>query len=263
MYEAHFGLHRRPFRDASAHVPLPSHEALARRLRYALEEAQGPVMVHGLPGVGKTRMARALAARMGLRSAHLTFPALPAGELLTLLAEELRAPPDPMTGVAGAVRRVQGALAAQTARGGRFLLIVDEAHLLDEAAHEGLRLLLNFETEGVPDLALVLLGGPELPLQVPESLADRMAARCLMRPLDEAESAAYVIGRMVAAGGSAETFEEGAIGTLFEASEGLPRRINRLADLGLLLAYADGKSRVSAAEVSSAARELAPPGWAA
>ena len=45
MYETHYGLARRPFGetvDPSAYVALPSHEAVLRRLRYALEHSPGP-----------------------------------------------------------------------------------------------------------------------------------------------------------------------------------------------------------------------------
>jgi type II secretory pathway predicted ATPase ExeA len=264
LYEEHFGLRARPFGEVSAYLPLPSREAVVRRMRYALEQAQGPAMLHGLPGVGKTRLARELAAQMGLRSVHLTFPALPTAELLAYLAEEMGCPLDPDAGAATTVRKLRTHLAAQAARGGPTLLIVDEAHLIaDPGTYETLRLLLNFHSEGGPDLALVLIGGPELPLLVPEGLSDRMAARCLLRPLDEAETAAYVVGRMAAVGGQVDTFDAEALAALSRAGEGLPRRINHLADLGLLLAYAEAQSRVTAADIASAARELMAPSLAA
>ena len=73
--------------------------------------------------------------------------------------------------------------------GRRSLLIVDEAHLIDDPdTFESLRLLLNFASTGPPDLSLVLVGTAELMLQLPPSLVDRLAARCLLGPLTEAES---------------------------------------------------------------------------
>ncbi|MHB1560069.1 MAG: type II secretory pathway protein ExeA, partial [Isosphaeraceae bacterium] len=61
MYESHFGLARRPFlesADPAWYVPLPGHEALLRRLRYALEHSGGPAILHGPGGSGKTLLAR-------------------------------------------------------------------------------------------------------------------------------------------------------------------------------------------------------------
>ena len=50
----------------------------------------------------------------------------------------------------------------------------------------------------------------------------------------------YVEHRMSAAGARKRIFVESALQALFECSGGVPRRINRLADLALLVGYADG-----------------------
>ena len=117
MYEAHFGLSGRPFGETvspSAYVALPSRDAVLRRLRYGLEHGQGPALVFGPPGTGKTLLARALARDLGGPSAHLAFPAMPAADLLALLAEELGAgPPGANAGLAGSL-----AAAPTVARGG-------------------------------------------------------------------------------------------------------------------------------------------------
>ena len=204
MYEAHFGLNGRPFDESvnpSAYVAVPSRDAVLRRARYGLEHALGPVLIFGPPGTGKTLLARALARARGGTSAHLAFPAMPAAELFSFLADELDAGPGGDGTLAGSLRRLRLMLASATARGKRPLLVVDEAHLIDDlATFEALRLLLNFATTGPPDLSLLLVGGPEILLQLPAGLTDRLTARCLLGPLSESESATYVLGRLEAAG---------------------------------------------------------------
>lgn len=273
MYEAHFGLNRRPFgetSDPSAYVSLPSREAVARRVRYGLEHGQGPALVFGPHGSGKTQLARALAEEIGGPSAHLTFPAMAAAELLGYLADELNADPepgskaDPATPTASALRRLRRRLSSCALRGERPLLVVDEAHLIDDpASFEALRAVLNFATLGPPDLMLLLVGGPELVLRLPPGLADRLTARCLLGPLTESESFSYVNGRLAAAGASGPIFAADAVAALHRAAGGMPRRLNRLADLALLIAYAEDLPRPDLRAALAAARESDLDGLAA
>lgn len=264
MYEAYFGLTGRPFGETSAFLPLPSREAAARRLRYGLEQADGPALLSGPSGVGKTRLARELARGFGGQVVHLAFPTMPGADLLRFLADEFEAPALPDTGVAGSVRRLRSILTQHANRGARPLLVVDEAHLIvDPAAFEVLRLLLNLTEDGRPALHLLLLGTPEVNGVLPESVEVRLAARCLLAPLTEPETAAYLAGRMAWAGGPTDLFTPDAASALCHAADGLPRRLNYLADLCLLLAYGADARRVDRSLVEIAHRDRSLPELAA
>ena len=259
MYEAHFHLRPRPFAetvDAAQYIGLPSRDSAIRRMRYGLEGSSGPVMMVGPVGSGKTILSRVLADEIGGHAVHLTFPTMPADQILAFLAEELGAPPDSTPGMAGSLRRLRSVLAEP--RETRPLLIVDEAHLIDDpSVFESLRLLLNFASTGTPDLAMILVGAPDLRDKIPASLLDRLSARCSLSPLSESESAAYVLGRLFLAGAETPLFDAESLSALHREAEGLPRRLNRLADLSLLIAYARDREAADAEAVDLAAREAA------
>jgi type II secretory pathway predicted ATPase ExeA len=260
VYETHYDLNQRPFCEnvnPSAYVPLPSRDAVLRRLRYALIHDEGPAIVFGPPGSGKSLLARRLASELPVFAVHLTFPALPPADLVAYLAQEFADGAPPYPSLPLAIRHLRDQFAMMTQKGQRPLLVVDDAHLISEVAtFDTLRLLLNFTSNGRPDLSILLVGGAETLLDLPASFATRLAARCLLSPLTEAESSAYIVSRLAAAGNPDPLFSPSALTALHRAADGIPRRLNRLADMALLVAYAKDLFVVDDTIVNIAAREF-------
>jgi general secretion pathway protein A len=61
---------------------------------------------------------------------------------------------------------------------------------------------------------------------------------------------------MRAAGAKKPIFDSTATETLFQLTRGVPRQINRLCDLALLIAYAEEQPSISAAQLEAVSEEL-------
>ena len=71
----------------------------------------------------------------------------------------------------------------------------------------------------------------ESPLAARPQLNDRVAVFSVLEPLSRTETIRYISHRMAVAGAKREIFHRSALDALCERSGGVPRRINRLADL--------------------------------
>jgi general secretion pathway protein A len=157
------------------------------------------------------------------------------------------------------VRRLEFLLGQNANQGRHALVAIDEAHLLEDCgALETLRLLLNFEYSGQPVLTLVLIGQMGLVSAVGRlpGLEERIAVKALLRTLTPDETARYVRHRLEAAGATREIFRPDAIEALHYLSHGSPRQINRLADLALVVGFADRLPELTAHQIEAVSEEL-------
>jgi general secretion pathway protein A len=267
MYESYWQLNDKPFGsccDPRFYYPGESHQAALLKLRYAVENQRGAAVLAGPCGSGKTLVLGMLRTTLGEQFApfvHLVFPQMSVDGLLAYLADELTGPAEsgPAPSVPGSVRRIEQFLAENTGNGRHAVVAVDEAHLLDDGrTFEALRLLLNFERAGRPGLTLLLAGQsgilPQLD-RIPQ-LEERLGVKCLLRPFTERETGEYVSHRLRVAGAVKTLFEPDAMPTLHRLTHGVPRQVNRLSDLALLIGYADQRRTISAAHLEAVSQEL-------
>ncbi len=268
MYEAYWQLEEKPFEntpDPRFFYPGAPHQAALLKLRYAIENHRGGALLAGASGLGKTLVVGMLRTVLDDEFApfvHLVFPQMEADELLGYLAGWLAGGEDldRLATPAGAVRRIESFLAENTERGRHAVVVVDEAQLLeDRRTLEAMRLLSNFQALGRAGLTLLLVGQAGiLPVldRMPQ-LEERLAVKCLLRPFTATETSEYVAHRLRTAGaGAREVFTPDALRTLHELTCGIPRRINRLGDLALLIGYAESQSSITAAQIEAVCHEL-------
>ena len=159
-------------------------------------------------------------------------------------------------------------LLSHARQGKRCLLIVDEAQNLTPRAVEELRMLSNFQLGNHSLLQSFLVGQPEFRaiLQRPEmeQFRQRVSATCHIGPLEREETEAYILHRLKCAGSKGTPqFESGAFSTIFEASHGIPRRINSVCDRLLLLGYMENRTLLTSTDVDTVLRDFADESGAA
>jgi general secretion pathway protein A len=266
VYAPYFGLAERPFSLAPDpryfYLSAAHREALAHLL-YGLGGGGSFVLLTGEVGTGKTTVCRALLEQLpqDVDVAMIFNPRLTSIELLAAVCDELRvAYPAGTTSLKVLVDALSHALLDAHGRGRRIVLIIDEAQNLSAEVLEEIRLLTNLETTREKLLQVILIGQPELAeiLARPDlrQLAQRITARYHLRPFTEEETLAYVQHRMEVAGQRQPIFATPALRVAHRLSRGVPRLLNTICDRALLGAYATGRTRVTAAIVRRAAREV-------
>ena len=269
MYLDYWQLGEKPFEPSvggSFYYPSESHQGALLKLRYAIENGRGAALVAGPSGVGKTLLVERLLEQLSDSSSpivRVVYPQMPSRELLAYLAARL-APPETPFSISPSVDqswfRLETLLSQAAQRGERPVFVIDEAHLLEDVGTlETIRLLLNLQLEGSPLATVILIGqNPVLStLGRTPRLEERLDISALVEPLSRDETQAYLAHRLQAAGARHELFTDEATETMHQLSHGVPRRLNRLGDLALLVGYANGAQVVDGELVHSVASELA------
>ena len=238
MYESYWQLDQKPFEntaDPQFYFPGETHQAALLKLRYAVENRRGGALLCGEAGTGKTFILSMLRQSLGEVYSpliHLVYPQMTPAELLAYLADEFDGQGNTGTAVHESIRRIQGAMRENAENGHHAVVVIDEAHLLENSPMlETLRMLLNFGPDGKSGMTLLLVGQPGiLPLldRTPQ-LEERLGVKCLLRPFTASETGHYVAHRLQVAGATRPIIAAEAVPTLFELTRGIARQINRWA----------------------------------
>lgn len=250
MYEQYWGLKEKPFQntpDPRFLYRTPQHEESLTRLIYAVRERMGAAMLTGIFGCGKTVLGQTLLDEISTdryKFAFITNPQLEYVELLRAIVRNLKEIELPVKKTelsADYLLEELSKILNNNMRDGRdTVIIIDEAHVIkDERIFEELRLLLNFQLRDRFLLTLLLLGQPELMpmIESNKQLEQRIAIKCHLAALGEAETKNYILHRLKVAGRSEPIFGDDAYKLIYEHSGGIPRRINKICDLSLLSGY--------------------------
>jgi len=140
------------------------------------------------------------------------------------------------------------------------VVLIDEAQMLEtRELMEEFRGLLNLEVPERKLISFVFFGLPDIErnLRLDPPLAQRVAMRYRLEPLNAESTRSYVEHRLHTAGAGHNPFTPATIGVLHRVSGGSPRIINTLCDNALFEAFLAGETTVDAPRIEEIARNLA------
>jgi type II secretory pathway predicted ATPase ExeA len=268
MYENFFGLSQRPFLaapSAESYLPTSSMEQARQTLIRVIDRAEGPGLVVGPAGTGKTLACQLLAKHFRGRFlvAMLNSTRLATRRaLLQNILFELRLPYRDLDD--GELRlSLIDHLEPRSEGNDGLLLLVDEAHTLPLRLLEEVRLITNLVRDGQPRVRLVLAGNMAMEERLAnpklESFHQRIAARCYLQSMHRDETIYYVreqIRRAAGSGSPPALFTDDALRAVHTATDGIPRLVNQLCDHALMLAALGGHKQLNPAGIEEAWADL-------
>ncbi len=267
MFNDFYGLTGRPFQvtpDPTFYFESLTHRKALSYLSYGLTQGEGFVVVTGEVGAGKSTLVAHLMATIDparLTAAQIVTSKLDGEELVHMVAQAFGLIVDGHD-KASALGGIEAFLHDEARAGRRCLLVVDESQNLELEALEELRMLSNFQLGAHPLLQTLLLGQPEFRDTIQEhpqleQLRQRVIAAHHLDAMELAEVQPYIEHRLKCVGwNSNPKFDQRVFTELFEASGGVPRRINQICNRLMMLGAVDQRSRIDGAMLSQVLEEL-------
>jgi type II secretory pathway predicted ATPase ExeA len=273
MYQQHFGFRRALFERPIAgegDVFLGARlRAIAENIEIATTTRDSVLVLYGAAGLGKTTLAAHVLRSVSTRLAMGWLAAEPqtTHDLLELLLGEFGFD---ARGLSRA-ERLHGwreYLRELGATNTRAFIGVENAQELRTPVLQALESLTRADPNGGPGANVVLMGTSALVRRLDEDTAlahlmQRVRLRQRFAPFDAAETEAYVVHEVMAAGGDYDkVFAAGAAGAVHRYSRGVPRLINNLCETALQVAARRHAPLVTPELVAATAIDccgLAPP----
>ena len=246
--------------DVDRYFPSAVAEEVRQRLSRSIVRGEGPALLIGAGGTGKTLLLQVLAKQF---AGQLQIVSLLGGQICTrraLLQSILFELGVAYEGLDEGELRLALVSHLKPERDNlrRILLLVDEADALPMRLFEELRMLSNTAHAGQPLINIVMAGnsGLEERFAEPElaGLSQRLSARCYLAPLGREETFQYVRAQTAAVDLEPETlFSRDGLEAIHAATDGLPRLINQLGDQLVWMAYGQNRAPIC--------KQMVQEGW--
>lgn len=239
-----------------------THRNAIDKLLYGIESRMGFLLLVGEVGTGKTTICRSLLDNLAEKAAtvYIINPSLSGTELISSILDDLGIDYSEGASKKELIDILNQFLLSQD-DDLPVVIVIDDAQTMHVEALEDMRLLSNLETDKQKLLQILLVGQPELLVQLskPEmrQLKQRVALTCRLDFLSKSEIEGYISRRLFISGDKGHVrFKTDAIRRVFTISKGIPRLINRICDYALTAGYVADTHDINQTHVNKALKEL-------
>lgn len=234
------------------------HTMISEDIRDAIQRRKGIITLTGPIGCGKSTLTQRLLVELPeeeIDIALITFSMLSSREMLEEICRQLGLEPESRDRN-GLVHCLQNHMLQNAQQGRHTLVCIDEAQSISSLdTFEELRLLLNFQLGENFLLTLFFVGQPELQdiLDKLPQLKQRIALNLNLANLSEENTIRYMLHRLRNAGCKQPMFTRQAVHGIYLKTDGVPRRINHLADRCLMVGMRENSKLIDSKLVASVA----------
>src|SRR3954447_24386656 len=255
-YLTYFNLKEEPF-NTTANPRFfflsPIHSIALGKTEFTVDAKKGLTIVFGDTGTGKSTLARLLHQKFldkGYISVLLTNPNYPTtNSLLRTIIQEFQLPKSSKAFKENLDIFKNYLFEQAVEQGKTIVLIIDEAQTLRIPLLELLRQIINYETNDMKLLQLVLFSQEQLRSKLTHPMArnfrSRIALASTLEAMGKTEHASMIDFRWrVASGNQQHPFTPEALEAIYIYSKGMPREACIIADNSLLATYLADKKVV-------------------
>ncbi|WP_284125637.1 XrtA/PEP-CTERM system-associated ATPase [Parerythrobacter aestuarii] len=267
MFDDFYGLTGRPFQltpDPDFYFESATHRKALSYLGYGLAQGEGFIVITGEIGSGKSTLVAHLMKKIDpaqMTVGQIVTSNLDGEELVHVVAQSFGLEIEGHD-KASALGAIEEFLHEEARAGRRCLLVVDESQNLSVEALEELRMMSNFQLGSHPLLQQLLLGQPEFKDVLAnsgqlEQLRQRVIAAHHLGPMETDELQPYIEHRLSCVGWEGNpAWDQRVFTEMYDATGGIPRRVNQVATRLLLLGAVEQRTRIDSAMLSSVLKEM-------
>lgn len=264
MYLSHYNLKEKPFQISTDPKFIwfgEKHQEALAVLEYGVIDNKGFLLITGDVGTGKTSLINALLKRLGndVIVANITNPILEELDFFNIVANEFNINKH-FSSKSDFLIHFSRFLNDCYTKKKKVILVIDEAHKLDQGLLEQIRLFSNIERQDTKLINIFFVGQNEfidiISNQQNRALRQRISINYHLEPLRESEVKAYILHRLNVAGLKENIFNDHSISEIIAFSNGYPRLINIICDHALLTGYVKGVKTIDEEIIKECANGL-------